>query len=64
MSSVLRARTRLASGSVGLVTRRFALTRALGAASAAAVLALVAGIAVGVRWSARDASGKIGRAHV
>ncbi|OWJ61212.1 M23 family metallopeptidase [Paraburkholderia caledonica] len=57
MSSVYRARTRLASGSVGLVTRRFALTRALGAAGAAAVLALVAGIAIGVHWSARDASG-------
>jgi uncharacterized membrane protein len=57
MGSTFRARARLASGSVGLVTRRSATTLALAAALLAAVLALAAGIAIGLHWSARDASG-------
>ncbi|MDR6391170.1 M23 family metallopeptidase [Paraburkholderia phenoliruptrix] len=57
MGTTFRARARLASGSVGLVTRRSATTLALAAALLAAVLALAAGIAIGLHWSARDASG-------
>ena len=57
MSFVFRTGAQLASGSIGLVTRRFALRLALGAALATAVLALLAGIAIGMRWSASDTSG-------
>ncbi|CAB3674650.1 M23 family metallopeptidase [Paraburkholderia rhynchosiae] len=57
MPSMFRARRQLASGSVGFVTRRSALTLALAAASVAALLALAAGIAVGMHWSASDGSG-------
>ncbi|MEC5408202.1 M23 family metallopeptidase [Paraburkholderia sp. MPAMCS5] len=57
MVSAFRAGRQLASGSVGLVTRRRAMARALGAAGVAAMLALAVGIAIGMRWSARDDSG-------
>ncbi len=57
MAFVFRACDRLSSGSVGLITRRSATALALGAALAAAVLALAAGIAIGKYWSARGVSG-------
>ncbi len=57
MAFVFRARDRLSSGSVGPITRRSATALALGAALAAAVLALAAGIAIGKYWSARGVSG-------
>lgn len=57
MSSAFRAGRELASGSVGFVTRRSAATLALGAAGVAAVLALAAGVAIGLQWSARNGSG-------
>ena len=57
MASVFRAGSRLASGSVSFVTRRTALTLALGAAGGTAVLALAVGVAIGTHWSARHGSG-------
>lgn len=56
MASVFRAGSQLASGSVGFVTRRTALTLAVGAAGGAAVLALAAGIAIGAHWAAAGGS--------
>jgi len=57
MASVFSAGSRLASGSVGFVTRRTALTLALGAAGGAAALALAAGFAIGTHWPAHRGAG-------
>ncbi len=53
MASVFRAGSQLASGSVGFVTRRTAVTLAASAAAGAAVLALAAGFAIGMHWAVR-----------
>jgi murein DD-endopeptidase MepM/ murein hydrolase activator NlpD len=52
MASVFRAGSQLASGSVDFVTRRTAMSLAVGMACGAAALALAAGIAIGMQWSA------------
>lgn len=65
MASVFRAGNRLASGSVGFVTRRTALTLALSAAGGASALALAAGFAIGSHWPVHVAgSGEPVTAHV
>ncbi|HEX7914068.1 MAG TPA: M23 family metallopeptidase [Paraburkholderia sp.] len=53
MAFVFRAGSQLASGSIGFVTRRKALTMAVSAATGAAALALAAGFTVGMHWAAR-----------
>ena len=57
MASVFHAGSQLSSGTVRFVTRRTALSLALSMAGGAAVLALAAGIAIGMHWSAHEASG-------
>jgi murein DD-endopeptidase MepM/ murein hydrolase activator NlpD len=56
MVSVFSVGSRLSSGSVRFVTRRTALSIAVGAACGAAVLALAGGVAIGMHWPAHDAS--------
>ncbi|WP_144113379.1 M23 family metallopeptidase [Paraburkholderia sp. BCC1886] len=53
MSAGIHLGTRLSSGSIGFVERRTALTVAFGAASAAALLALAAGVSIGMHWSSK-----------
>ncbi|QQC67194.1 M23 family metallopeptidase [Paraburkholderia ginsengisoli] len=57
MASVFSVGSRISSGSVSFVTRRTALSIALGAACGAAVLALAGGVAIGRHWPAHDAGG-------
>jgi murein DD-endopeptidase MepM/ murein hydrolase activator NlpD len=57
MATVFSAASRLSSGSVRFVTRRTALSLAVGAACGAAALALAAGVAIGMHWNAHAASG-------
>ncbi|MFP3566344.1 M23 family metallopeptidase [Paraburkholderia sp. SIMBA_030] len=58
MAFLFRVGSQLSSGSVSFVTRRTALTIALASAGGAAALALAAGVAIGMHWPARDASGE------
>jgi hypothetical protein len=60
MASVFSAGNWLSSGSVRFVTRRTALSIALGAACGAAVLALAGGVAIGRHWPAHEAPGAHG----
>ena len=53
MSAGIHLGTRLSSGSIGFVERRTALTVAFGAASAAALLALAAGVSIGMHWHSK-----------
>ena len=57
MASVFSAGSQLASGSVRFVTRRSALLLTAGGACVAAALALAAGIAIGLQWSAQASGG-------
>jgi murein DD-endopeptidase MepM/ murein hydrolase activator NlpD len=57
MASVFRAGDWLSSGSVRFVTRRTALSIALGAACGAALLALAGGVAIGMHWRVQEAPG-------
>lgn len=57
MASVFSAGSQLSSGSVRFVTRRAALSVAIGAACGAAALALAAGVAIGMHWDAHGAPG-------
>jgi murein DD-endopeptidase MepM/ murein hydrolase activator NlpD len=60
MTSVFRAGNWLSSGSVRFVTRRRALSIALGAAGGAALLALAGGVAIGMHWPVHEAPGAHG----
>ncbi|OAJ55689.1 M23 family metallopeptidase [Paraburkholderia ginsengiterrae] len=53
MASAFHAGSQLASGSIGFVTRRTALTVAVSAAIGAAALALATGFTIGLHWAAR-----------
>jgi murein DD-endopeptidase MepM/ murein hydrolase activator NlpD len=56
MASVFRAGSQLSSGSIRFVTRRTALSIAVGTACGAAVLALAMGVAIGRYWPVHDGS--------
>jgi murein DD-endopeptidase MepM/ murein hydrolase activator NlpD len=56
MASMFRTGSQLSSGAVRFVTRRTALSLAVGAACGATVLALSAGVAIGMHWRVQEAS--------